>query len=645
MMQPLHNLSEPITIRNLIIPNRAVMSPMGTNLGNPDSTVSDASVAYLERRARGKPGLIITEIVGVHPNGLSINTQLGAFEDRFIPGLKRLVDTAHREGCTIAMQLHHAGRESLFMLAEGKAVGPSAIPSLVYRLPPREMTVDDIEEIIAAFAAAAGRAREAGFDAVEVHGAHGYLLTQFLSPLANRREDRYGGTMRKRGQFVLEILEKVRKEVGDDFPVSLRLSLQEFIKGGYSAEDIQPLLQDFVTAGADIIHASFGTHGSPGGITSAPIEYEQGFNTWLARMAKDTVDAPVIAVGWFTDPSLADDVIGRGDADMVAFGRQFLADPDFLVKSREGRTKDICTCIACNQGCIERLMLGEGNIRCAINPETGQEGIYPKGPAAEQRNVWVIGAGPGGLTAAHEAARLGHHVVLFEKEAETGGLVRYGARTPHKEAYGEWIRWLTGQVEKKGVEIRTGTAVTDDMLRDARPDVVILATGGRIIIPAIPGIDGGHVCTALEMLDGSVQPGAKVVIIGGGQTGMEVADFLAGKGCAITITEMLKRSPVLKFTSHGYMLHKRAREAGITMLFDTTVRAIEEGAVVTLCNGEETRIQPVDQVILATGIESSAVLKATLEKEKIRHFVVGDARTPRRIIEATDEGARAAWEL
>ncbi len=644
-MKPLHHISAPITIRGMTIPNRVVMSPMGTNLGNPDSTVNDAGVAYLRRRAQGKPGLIITEIVGVHPEGLSINTQLGAFDDRFIPGLKRLVAAAHDEGCRIAMQLHHAGRESFFMLAEGKAVGPSAIPSLIYRIPPREMTVDDIEEIITAFAAAAGRAREAGFDAVEVHGAHGYLLTQFLSPLANKREDRYGGTMKNRGLFIREILEEVRKTVGDDFPVSLRLSLQEFIKGGYSAEEIQPLLPDFVRAGADIIHASFGTHGSPGGITSAPIEYEQGFNTWLARMAKDTVDVPVIAVGRFTDPSLADDVIGRGDADMVAFGRQFLADPDFLVKSREGRGEDICTCIACNQGCIERLMLGEGNIRCAINPETGQEEIYPKGPTAKRRNVWVVGAGPGGLTAAHEAARLGYRVVVFEKETEPGGLLRYGAQAPHKEAYGEWIRWLTGQVEKRGVEIRTGTPVTDDMLRTAHPDAVILATGGRIMVPAIPGIDRNHVCTALEILDGSVAPGRQVVIIGGGQTGMEVADFLAGKGCSITIIEMLKRSPVLKFTSHGYMLHKRVREAGITMLFDTTVGAIEEDAVVTLCNGEEIRMQPVDQVILATGMESSAALKVTLAEEKIRHFVIGDARVPRRIIEATDEGARAAWEL
>ncbi|MEA3470193.1 MAG: NADH:flavin oxidoreductase, partial [Thermodesulfobacteriota bacterium] len=256
-MNTLDNLFSPIKIRKMEISNRVVMPPMGTLLGNPDGTVSEAVIAYLKRRAEGGPGLIMTEIVGVHPNGLSINTQLSAFDDRFIPGLKRLVDVAHERDIKIAMQIHHAGRESFFMLAEGKAIGPSAIPSLIYGMPPREMTEEDIGEIIKAFGSAARRAREAGFDAVEIHGAHGYLLTQFLSELSNQRNDRYGGNMKNRARFITEILAEVRKEVGEDFPVSLRLSVDESIKGGYTARDIKPLLPDFVSAGADMIHASF----------------------------------------------------------------------------------------------------------------------------------------------------------------------------------------------------------------------------------------------------------------------------------------------------------------------------------------------------------------------------------------------------
>jgi 2,4-dienoyl-CoA reductase-like NADH-dependent reductase (Old Yellow Enzyme family)/thioredoxin reductase len=641
----LDNLFSPIKIKEMELANRVVMPPMGTNLGNPDGTVSKANIAYLKRRAVGEPGLIITEIVGIHESGLAINTQLCAFDDRFIPGLKKLADTAHDSGCKIAMQLHHAGRESLFMLAEGKAIGPSAIPSLIYRMPPREMTPDDIGEIIAAFGAAAGRAREAGFDAVEVHGAHGYLLTQFLSALSNQREDEYGGNLQNRARFIIEILSEVRKKVGDDFPVSLRLSMEEFIKGGYTADDMQTILPDFVHAGADIMHASFGTHGSPGGITSAPIEYDQGFNAWLARKAKDVIDVPVIAVGRFTDPALADEVITRGDADLVAFGRQFLADPDFLKKARDGRSDDICTCIACNQGCIERLMLGEGNIRCAINPETGQETIRPTGPAAESRAVWVVGAGPGGMTAACEAARLGHKVTLFEKEGETGGLVRTGSRAPYKKAYADWIDWLTRQVEKMGVKILTDSPVTDAMIKEERPEVVILGTGGESIIPDIQGIDRENVCDALEILSGKINPGNNVVIIGGGQTGMETADFISGKASTVKIVEMLRRSPVLKLTSHGYMLHKRVREAGCQLITNATVTKIERDAVVTLTEGEEKILTPVDQVIVAAGIKPLDTLKKTLEEENIRHFIIGDVLKARRIIEATDEGAKAAWNV
>src|SRR4030042_1218185 len=354
-MTRLPNLFSPIKIRTMELANRAVLPPMGTNLGNPGGTVSEANLGYWQRMAKGGAGLIITEISAVQPDGSSINSELGAYNDRFIPGLKKLADVAHAAGAKIALQLHHAGRESFSLLKAGKAIAPSPIRSLVFGLTPREMTLDEIQEIIASFGAAAARAREAGFDAVEVHGAHGYLLTQFLSALSNHRQDEYGGSL---------------------------------------------------------------ANGSPAGITSAPIEYQPGFNVWRAKKIKEVLDVPVIAVGRFTDPILADEVIGRQEADLIAFGRQFLTDPVFLGKARDNRPADIRICLACNQGCTERLILGAGNIRCAITPETGRETIYPRRPAAVTRKGWVAGAGPGGLTAAYEAARLGHKVTLFEKDAE-----------------------------------------------------------------------------------------------------------------------------------------------------------------------------------------------------------------------------------
>jgi NADPH-dependent 2,4-dienoyl-CoA reductase/sulfur reductase-like enzyme len=486
---------------------------------------------------------------------------------------------------------------------------------------------------------------EAGFDAVEVHGAHGYLLTQFLSALSNKRTDEYGGSLSNRSRFMIEVLQEVRKTVSPDFPISLRLSVEECIKDGYTVEDIQTILPNLVKAGADILHASLGTHGSPGGITSAPPEYQPGFNAWRAKKLKEAVDVPVIAVGRFTDPSLADEVIARGEADLVAFGRQYLADPDFLIKAREGRPEDIRKCIACNQGCIERLILGEGKIRCALNPETGQEIIYPQGPAGVRRNVWVVGAGPGGLTAAFEASRLGHQVTLFEKEDETGGQLRFASKAPFKDHYGVWASWLTAQVKKMGVILRTGTEVTESMLFEGNPDAVILASGGKQIEPNIPGINLPLVHNAWQVLDGAVPPGKHAVVIGGGLIGMETADYLCQKGTQVTLVEVLKRSPVLKITSHGYMLHTRLKEAGCRLLFNTAIKKIEESSVTVLIEGREQLLSPVDQVIIAVGLESRKELKEILQARKIRHFIIGDALQPRRIIEATEEGARAAWNL
>ena len=644
-MNLLPHLLSPIKIKSLELVNRVVMPPMGTNLGNPDGTVSEANLAYIRRRARGGAGLIITEISSVHPSGSAIGNELGAYDDRFIFGLKKIADAVHAAGSKVALQLHHAGRESLYLLQEGKALAPSAIRSLVFGLTPREITREEIQEIIAAFGAAARRGIEAGFDAVEVHGAHGYLLTQFLSSLSNKRDDEYGGSLINRSRFMVEVLQEVRKTVGPDFPISLRISVEECIGNGYTFEDIRPILPNLVKAGADILHASLGTHGSPGGITSAPPEYPPGFNVWRAKKLKEAAGVPVIAVGRFSDPSLANEVIARGEADLVAFGRQFLADPDFLIKAREGRPKDIRKCIACNQGCIERLILGEGKIRCALNPETGQETIYPQGPATARRKVWIVGAGPGGLTAAYEAARLGHQVTLFEKEEETGGQLRFASQSPFKDHYGTWASWLTSQAKKMGVIVRTGTEVTEGMISDGNPEVVVLASGGERIKPDIPGIDLPLVCNAWQVLGGEVPPGKHAVVIGGGLIGMETADYLCQKGTQVTLVEVLKRSPVLKITSHGYMLHTRLKEAGCRLLFNTTLRKIEESSVTVLIEDREQILSPVDQVVIAVGLKPYDRLKEILQARKIRHFIIGDALQPRRILEATEEGARAAWSL
>lgn len=652
-MKTLQHLLEPIKIGSLKIPNRLVMPPMGTSLGNDDATVSEANIAYIKRRAQSRAGLIITEITAVHPMGHISPRSLGVWDDKFIPGLSKMAEVVHAEGGKIAMQLHHCGRESYTRMKKKIAVAPSAIPSYIFGFlgAPREMTLEEAEETIVAFGAAALRARKAGFDAVELHGAHGYLLMQFLSSHSNVRTDKFGGDFKGRARFMIECIREARRQAGGDFPISIRVSAEECIKNGYTVADMQTIIPDLAAAGADVINVSFGTHGNPEvnidtPNASAPVEFGQAFKAHLARKVKEVAGVPVISVGRYTDPFVMDEVIARGDADMIAVARQHLSDPDFLINAMNGRSEDTLECLACNQGCIERLALELKPIRCAINPQTGQELICPEKPAAQSRKVWVVGAGPSGLTAAAEAARLGHRVTLFERDKVTGGNVRYAAIAPHKEVYARFIETLTAKCLKSGVEIKTGALVTEALIESGKPEVVILAIGADKSSCPAEGINSSVVCDAWQILDGEIKPGNSVVIIGGGLVGMETADFLREKGVKnITVVEMLPSSPVLPQAAHGQMLHRRLRAAGIKLLFGAAVKKIEEKAVLVTKGADELRLEPVDQVIVAIGVTPRNDLKDMLAKKGIRHFIVGDASAPRRIIEATTEGAQAAWDI
>ena len=652
-MKTLDHLLTPIRIRSMEVANRVVMPPMGTGLGIEGGTVSEANLAYMKRRAQSGAGLIITEIVEVHPLGATSPRALGVWDDKFIPGLKKFAAVVHAQEGKIAMQLHHCGRESVFQTKNKTAIAPSAIPS--YRFghfgTPREMTLEEVREAILSFGAAAVRARTAGYDAVELHGAHGYLLMQFLSAHVNKRTDAYGGDFRARARFMIECLQEVRKRVGNDYPISLRISAEEYLRGGYTIQDMQTIIPDLVKAGADIINVSFGTHANAQvsidtPFSSAPPEFEQGFKAWLARKIKEVTPVPVISVGRFTDPYIMDEVIARGDADLVAVARQHLADPDFLKNAREGHPEDTMQCLACNQGCIERLVFEQQSVRCSINPETGQETIYPAGPAKTRRKVWVVGAGPAGLTAAFEAARLGHGVTLLDREEETGGQLRFAEKAPYKTIYGKWTRALTEKCRKKGVEIRTGTEVTEEMIAREKPEAVILATGADQASCPAEGITASVVCGAWQVLEGKVKPKDHVLIIGGGLVGMETADFLCDNGVQdVTLVEMLPDSPVSPLTAHGIMLRRRLGAAGAKLLFNTTIKKIEEKSVVITTDGKDRKLEPIDQVIVAVGVTPRNALKEMLRQKNIRHFIVGDAQEPRRIIEATTEGARAAWEV
>jgi 2,4-dienoyl-CoA reductase-like NADH-dependent reductase (Old Yellow Enzyme family)/thioredoxin reductase len=641
----LDNLFSTIKINSLELKNRAVMPAMGTGYGALDGTVTDRLVVYLERRARGGVGLIITEVCAVDPRGKGFPSEIGVWTDDQVPGLRRLANAIHGEGSRLVLQLHHAGRETFEAFAGAIPEAPSAIPGPTMLQPCEEMSRERIAEVVLAYASAARRARDAGLDAVEVHGAHGYLVGQFLSPLSNQREDEYGGSDENRALFAIQVLEAVRGEVGPDFPVLIRVSADELVRGGYDLFFMEWLAPLLVAAGADAIHASVGVYSTPGNLTIPSMDTDPGFNLPRARAIRQVAGVPVIGVGRITDPRLADEAIGHGDADLISFGRQHLTDPDFLNKARLGDLDDIRLCLGCNQGCIERLSYELKPITCTINPECGRESEGGPQTVSEPRRVWVVGAGPAGLSAAIAAREKGHEVEVFERESEPGGQLRPASKPPHKQSLADWTAWAVRRLEKSGVDVHLGREVTKPMLEEGKPDVFVLASGAMPVEPPIQGIHGNNVFDARDVLLGKVKLEDKAVVLGAGYVGMETADFLIARGVDVTVLEKEEVPPVGKLKAHEYWLNLRFRKAGGTLLPGATVLRIEPDTVAFEKDGQESRIEGVEMVVTALGALPESALLEIAEEHGIPCQVVGDALSPRRLLEAVHEGDAAGRAL
>jgi len=633
----LNSLLSPISINSMELKNRAVMPAMGTGYGALDGTVTDRLIAYLQRRARGGVGLIITEVCAVDPRGKGFPSEIGAWSDDQVPGLSQLANAVHEAGSKLAMQLHHAGRETFEAFAGATPEAPSAIPSPTMMQPCEEMTQERIAQVVAAYASAAGRGRDAGLDAVEVHGAHGYLVGQFLSPFSNQRDDEYGGSDENRALFAIQVLEAVRREVGPDFPVLIRVSAEELVRGGYDLSFIERLAPLLVASGADAIHASVGVASTPGNLTIASMDTEPGFNLPRARAIKRVAGVPVIGVGRITDPRLADEAISRGDADLISFGRQCLTDPDFLTKAEHGDFDDIRWCLSCNQGCIERLSFELKPITCTINPECGSE-YKGEPPSSEPRKVWVVGAGPAGLSAGMAGRAKGHAVEVFDKESEPGGQLRSASKPPHKQVLADWTTWAVRQLENSGVEVHLGREVTKQMLEEGKPDVLVLASGALPAVPPIPGIQGDNVFDARDVLLGKVQINGKAVILGAGYVGMETADFLIAQGVDVTVLEKEEVPPLGNMKAHEYWLNRRFKKAGGKLVLGATVLRLEPDALVFEKDGQEQRLVDAAMVITALGASPQNALFEIAEEIGIPCQVVGDAQAPRRLLEAVHEG-------
>jgi 2,4-dienoyl-CoA reductase-like NADH-dependent reductase (Old Yellow Enzyme family)/thioredoxin reductase len=635
----------PIKIGNLELKNRFVVPAMGAHLGEPDGNVSQRTIDYYVTRAKGGFSLIVTEFTSVDPAGYAMPGQLKIWDDSFIASHKKLTDAIHEYDTLVFCQLQHSGRETMSMFTGGQPVAPSAIPSPTYKEIPRELSTVEVYELIEKFSLAAVRAKEAGYDGVELHGAHQYMIAQFMSSYSNKRVDEFGGSFKNRMRFPTLIIKRIKELCGEDYPVSIRISAEEPVSGGRNLRESRMVAKALEDAGADVISVSYGGYGV-GQKTLAPQAVAPGYNAENSAYIKEVLSVPVIVAGRINDPYLAEDIVASGSADLLALGRTSLADPEFPNKVAENRIDEIIPCVACLQRCaggVRGMDEWDNGVSCTYNPFTGKEGILKIEPVQEAKKIAVIGAGPAGLETAWVAAKRGHDVTVFEKNAKPGGQIAIGAMPPHKQELLKSIRAYVTLGEKYGVTFKFETEATAELLADF--DEVVLATGGVPIRPAFEGIEEAEVLDAVDVIEGKIKVGQKVLIIGGGLVGVETADLLGEHGHQVTIMEMNPDVATDEHIDIKLLLLERLRQYGVTILTNSKVLALEPGAVVFVKDEQEHKLEGFDNIILALGAKAYNPLQGTVEELGKPYYVIGDALKARSITEAVYDAAKLAVRI
>lgn len=630
-------------IGKLVLKNRLLMPPMVLNYADADGKANQRYVDHIERVARGGVGAIILEASFIRQDGKGFLNELGAHDDACIPGLKKLAEAAHRHGAAIGQQIYHGGRQASSKTTGTQPVAPSPLPDPTVNELPRELTMKEVADLVAGFGKAAARAKSAGMDFVEIHGAHGYLITQFLSPYSNRRTDGYGGSAQKRMRFLLEVCAAVRKAVGLDYPVTVRLSGDEMVEGGLTLPDTIEIAKRLEGIGIDGVHISAGNYASYArGYMIPPMAMPDGTLAYLARAVKESVKIPVIAVAKIRDPKLAEKIIKNGEADFIALGRTLLADPEWPNKVKAGKLDEINPCIACNQGCISRLF-AQQDVWCTVNPETGRERAFAK-PAAAKKTVVIVGGGPAGLAAAKTAAERGHKVILYEKKAKLGGQLFAAEAAPHRQGWMELRHALVRDVKRLGVDIRLKKEFSPEMAAKDKPDAIILAIGSTASKPKIPGIGRTNVVTSRDLLEGRAKAKGDVVVVGGGCAGAQTAEFLAGKGHDVKIVEATGSLAADAPVDDRFLLLGRLGRLKVDIHLETALMSIGSKSV-TIESPAGPKTLAADTVVLCLGSYPNDGMTAELKALVKDVSVVGDAVSARRVTDAVAEGALAALAL
>jgi len=632
-MQPLFS---PFSIKDIQLKNRIVMPGLASFLIGNDGTINEATVEHYRKRAAGGPAMVIMEACSVSPEGVVSANQARIYDDVFIEGLSKIAAVMKSEGSVPAIQIHHGGRQTSIKVIKRKPLAPSPIPCPTIRGDVEPLTIDGIHEIVQKFGDAAERATQAGFALIEIHGAHGYLINQFLSKVSNIREDEYGGDTVGRSRFALEIIKEIRRRIGPKFPLSFKISAQEFVPGGLTVTESIEILKLLVKAGVDLVQVSAGNDITPEWICQ-PMFMKKACLAESAARVKKALNIPVMAVGRINDPMIANEVLSKDQADLVCIGRGLLADPEMPNKAREGRLDEIRICIACNT-CMESIFR-RGRIECLVNPMLGREKEMAFIPTRKPRKIMVVGGGPGGLNVAWVAAKRGHDVHVFERRRSLGGQLLPGSIPGHKHELRSLIKFQKKQLEKFGVQCHLNHEVKIKDIQAFNPDVVILATGSLPAIPPVEGINSNIALTYEDVLNGAPPPYKKAVVIGGGATGLEMALHLAEYGCRVSVVEMLAKIGSGLESMTKKILIGRLNEKNVKIMTETKlIRVVSAGAVVSRSDGEELLIE-TERVIFATGTRPCNRLYEKIKSFGYETHQIGDCLETRSAKAAIYESA------
>lgn len=613
----------PKNIGNLEIKNRFVVSAAVTRLANEDGTCSEAFIRYQEDKAKGGWGLIIPEHFPVTDDATTYAKLPKLLNEKQIESSRELTNRVHAAGAKICAQLFHPGRSAKKELTGKEPMAPSAICNPPYPYVPKAMTKEDISNVIEAFGKSAKGAKVAGFDAVEIHAAHGYLISQFLSGNTNKRSDEYGGSLRNRNRILLEIVEEVRKTVGPDFPIIVRISCQDYSPNGITIEESAYTARLLEAASVNALNCSAGTMETnyciiPPSATPRALYVEN------AATLKKTVNIPVFAVGHINEPGLAEEIITSERADFVVMLRSSLADPELPNKTKEGRIDEISLCIGCLQGCLGQNRRLEP-FTCMVRPMTGYAHETEIRPAQKSKRIIVIGGGVSGCEAAIYATMRGHDVTLYEKSDNIGGRWIAASIPPGKAEYTSFVNWQRTMMNKYGVKVKVNCEMSLEKVKEINPDTVILAIGADDFVPPIPGKDMEHVVKAEDILYSRVKPGKNAVVIGGGLIGAETADYMARYiHNKVSIVEMLPEIMKDGEPSPTHFLLESFKAHNVDVYTNAAVSSIKENTVVFKKNGQEIEI-PADTVVMATGLRTNNNFYNALVQAGFTVMSVGDA--------------------